>query len=300
MVSNSEVGRQATAVERMLLAGFDLTAWMFARFWWIAAGAIVGGALAFAYAQVTPKRYRAEVVMMPQQLPNGADRLGGLGGLGALVGLNLGGDSNATVALATLRGRGFNAEFIASTGMMPRLFPDRWDERTKSWKGPPPSLNAAVDAFDRSGIRTIVEDRKSGTITVRITWRERQEAYDWVNKLIQQVNQTVRTRAIQDAQKSLGFLESELQRTGVLEQRQAIYKLMEAQLNQKMLATVREDYAFRVIDRAILPQPKDYVWPRPLMMTAVGIILGALLGVALSTMKDAFTMRRASAQLPRA
>ena len=64
---------------------------------------------------------------------------------------------------------------------------------------------------------------------------------------------------------------------------------MAAQVNRRMLANVTEEYAFRILDRALPPDPKQPVWPnRPLfalMGLAFGLVLGIGLAVAIATKK---------------
>ena len=46
-----------------------------------------------------------------------------------------------------------------------------------------------------------------------------------------------------------------------------------------MLAKVRDDYAFRVIDPAVTPEEGRFVRPKRLLLLAAGIVFGAFLCV---------------------
>ena len=87
-----------------------------------------------------------------------------------------------------------------------------------------------------------------------------------------------RARAIAEAEKSMSYLQSELDKTSIVGIRQGINGLIEDQINQIMLANVRDEFAFRVIDSAIPPSEDDYVRPIRWLYMLAGFILGAVLG----------------------
>jgi LPS O-antigen subunit length determinant protein (WzzB/FepE family) len=97
--------------------------------------------------------------------------------------------------------------------------------------------------------------------------------------MVTRLNAEMRRRAIDRADASLEYLAKEIESTNVLEARTTINRLMEAQINQRMLANVTADFAFRVVDRAQVPDTGDKVRPRKLLMLLAGGFLGFLLGV---------------------
>lgn len=239
-----------------------------------------------------PERYRATVVVMPADDAKGAGALGGLvsqfGGLASLAGLSLGSaGSNRAEALATLRSREFTRTFIAKHDLLPLLFSTRWDARSKAWKVPEakvPTLERAIDEFDEK-VRLISENRTAGTVAVSIEWTDGEIAARWANELINDLNSYARERAILESEKSLKFLYAEALTTASLETRQAIYKLVESQINQRMLANVRSDYAFRVIDVAVPPDARRTVSPKRTAFALAGLVLGVALGLGLATVR---------------
>jgi uncharacterized protein involved in exopolysaccharide biosynthesis len=52
-----------------------------------------------------------------------------------------------------------------------------------------------------------------------------------------------------------------------------------------MLATVRRDYAFRVLDTARAPDLNAYVRPQRILLIALGLVLGALLGAGIALLR---------------
>ncbi len=78
--------------------------------------------------------------------------------------------------------------------------------------------------------------------------------------------------AIRNAAESIEYLNKELAKTTVVELRQAIYRVIEDQVKQSMLANVQREYAFRFIDRAIAPEKRFS--PRRAVMTVFGALIG--------------------------
>src|SRR6185437_16075318 len=141
-----------------------------------------------------------------------------------------------------------------------------------------PTPYKAFRLFDKS-IRSVTQDKKTGLVTLQIDWRDPAEAAAWANELVRRLNAEMRGRAIEQSTASLGYLESELNKTTVVGTRDAINRLMEAQIRQRMLANVIQQYAFRVVDRAMPADRDNPVWPRRTLLTAGGFLVGALLGI---------------------
>jgi uncharacterized protein involved in exopolysaccharide biosynthesis len=258
---------------------------------------LVTAAFAAAAFIMTP-RYRAAAVLVPSGT---ADRsgsmtqaLGSLGGLAAMAGINLTADrTNTAEALAVLRSREFTEGFIADLNLMPVLYASKWDAGAGRWKVPEdgqPTPAQAFKFFDK--IRTANEDKKTGLVKVELEWKNREQAAAWVNELVKRLNAVMRARAIARTDAYIGYLEKELQGTTAVETRAAISRLLETRINERMLANVSEEYAFRVVDRALVPDKKDKVRPKRLLMIAAGGVVGGLFGCVLVVLLDAIRARR--------
>ena len=260
---------------------------IWAHRWWVLISIFSSAALSVALAFLMTRIYRAECVLIAadsQQQSAGAllGAASSLGGLAALAGVNVG-TSNAETeeALAVLKSREFTESFIQDRNLMPRLFPSRWDAGTGNWRAGTkvPTSAQAYKYFD-SRIRSIVRDKKTGLVMVQIEWRDPVEAAAWANQLVQRLNAEMRARAVERANASVGYLERELETTTVVATRDAISRLIETQVKQRMLAHVTEQYAFRVVDRALPSDRDDPVSPKKLLMLALGIAIGVGIGFA--------------------
>jgi uncharacterized protein involved in exopolysaccharide biosynthesis len=205
--------------------------------------------------------------------------LGALGNLANVARINIPGATYVDEAMAVMRSREFTEGFIRDENLMPELFPDLWDPRTNQWlnKDQQPTLAQAFKAFDV--MRSVTQAGRGGLVTVSVLWRDPVKAAEWSNALVARLNAEMRERAIASTNLSVSYLEKELAATSTIETRLAINRLMEAQINQRMLANVTQEYAFRVIDRALPPEPDDAVGPSKLVLLALGPSVGLIFGV---------------------
>jgi uncharacterized protein involved in exopolysaccharide biosynthesis len=251
------------------------------RRWLITISTIVCAAAFVAAAFMATPIYRVETVVVPGEGDNRAGGMGSMlgqfGGLAAMAGLDISAKGSMTEeAIAVLRSRGFTESFLREEGVMPQLYAKRWDATNKRWKGPAldhPTSAQGYKYFDRK-VRTINQDKKRGLIVIQVEWKDREVAAYWANQLVKRLNTEMRARAIRQTDASVSFLEKELANTNLVETRQAVTRLMEAQINQRMYANVAQEYAFRVVDPALPPDPKDVTWPNKPLLLLLGTFLG--------------------------
>jgi len=238
------------------------------------------GAVAAAF--LWPKTYRAQAILVPESMENESGMSGQLSGLASLAGLRIGRDGSQVEALALLQSRGFIESFIQDEKLLPVLFAKDWDPGTGRWRKPPDEVPTLWNGYDRfrKKILRVKQDQLTGVVVVSVDWQDRFLAAQWANALVQRLNRTMRQRAIAEARKSLGFLDNELKATNVLAVHEAISRLIEAQMRAIMLASVREDYSFNVVDEARPANPKDVEWPNRPLLIGGGLFLAVLVSVA--------------------
>lgn len=160
------------------------------------------------------------------------------------------------------------------------LYPKRWDAVTDKCiveESKCPTLPRALEKFDK--IRGINSERQTGLVTLSIRWRDGEQAAFWANDLVVRLNQEMRSRVIAQADASLEYLQRELGVTSQIETRDAINRLVDGQVKQRMLASVSAEYSFRVVDPATAPDPRDPVWPKKWLFLLLGAVGGLLIGV---------------------
>jgi uncharacterized protein involved in exopolysaccharide biosynthesis len=244
-------------------------------------GAVAGVATSF----LLQKMYRSEAVVVPAPSRDArgalADSLGGLSGLASLAGINVLGETNARDAdLEYLKSRELLRRFMKRHTILPTLYPSRWDATAHAWKGEAPTEDAAVARL-QAHVVSILQDRQTGSVTVAVILRDPKLAAEWANLLITDANSDLRAGAQLEAQKSIDFLNGQLKTTTLVGVEQAIYRLIENQINSIMLMSVSSDYAFRIVDPAAPSDPSRYASPNRMLMGMLGGLLGGAIMIAM-------------------
>ncbi len=246
---------------------------------------LVAGIAGVAISYALTRYWRSEVVFAPTNGSGGIGDLSGgsLGGLAALAGVSLGGAGKRSEEfLEYLRSQGFTREFIEKHNLLPVLFANKWDAKAGKWKtDDPPTLSDGEKRFSKK-LRQITEDRRTGIVKLSITWSDRELAARWANEFIAEADDALRQRAIAEYTRSLAYLTNETANTSVVELRAAIYKAMESELRDAMLARTRDAYAFKVLDPAIPRDYKDRDSPNRILYGLGGALLGLLAGIVIA------------------
>jgi uncharacterized protein involved in exopolysaccharide biosynthesis len=246
-------------------------------------------ALATAIAFAMTPVYRAEVVMLPVTDEDSGLKsiVGQFGGLASLAGVNLPSGGQQEEVIAILESRAFTAAFVKDRELMPVLFADRWDTDSEAWTDPQdaPSLEEAV-AFFNEQVRDVGSVAGSQTVTLAVEWPDATLAADWANDLAARLNESVRRRDIARAERSIEYLNRQLEKTQVREVQTALFRLLESQLKTVMLAQVNDEYVMRVIDPAVPPPANDFVRPKRGLIIAVGFVLGLVIAAGLVVWRE--------------
>lgn len=245
--------------------------------------------LAVVAAFVITPVYRAEVLMAPVTQSGQGGGLGALagqfGGLASLAGVQLHAGNSSDEAIAILRSRSFTEDFVVDLDLLPIWYSESWDSEAGAWLVDDPkeipTMWDAYQKFDKT-MRRITENSETGLVTLAIEWRDRELATKWANELVARVNERTRRQTIDEARKSIEYLNKEVEKTSVAGLQQAIYGLIEDQINTIMLANVRDEYSFKVIDPAHTPDEDDFVKPWRAAIIAVGFFLGVFFGLFLA------------------
>lgn len=268
--------------------------------WIIMAVTFIFAVFSVFYALSLPNLYTAYGKVAPTE-ESQAGSLGGmaeqLGGLASLAGVNLprGEGDNAKIALEILNSRVFIADFVRRRGIVPEVMAaERWnpnsgelrynedsyDAATGTWVRevkPPrtvePSDWEIVEAFRE--MLSIDTDDLSGFTNIAVEHPSPVLAKQWVEWLIEDINNQIRVRDVEEAERSLNFLETELENVNLANMQQVFYQMIEKQTYTIMMTRVRPEYVFRVIDPPVVSEEKT--WP-PRAFICIGITLfGALM-----------------------
>ncbi len=279
--------------------------------WWIIAITFVFALGSVIYSLSLPNIYKSEATLAPTEEASGgglSQMAGQLGGLASLAGVNLGsqGADKTTIALEILKSRAFIKGFVEKYDILPELMAvEEWNRDTgivfnselynseiKEWvreveppKQPEPSSWEYVKVF-RESVLEVSKDDTTGLVTIAVNHQSPEVAQQWVAWLIEEINNHMRERDIQEAKRSLEYLDKELQSTSLSDMQQVFYQLIEKQTQTIMLANVRPEYIFQTLDPAVVPEQKAK--PSRALICIIGTFLGGFLSVGFVLVRNIF------------
>ena len=234
------------------------------------------------YALSLPNIYKADALLAPAESSGGgglSQMAGQLGGLAAMAGINLGGgeSSKTDLAVQVLKSRQFIDAFITKHDLMVPLMAaqdwdlannqliideelynpesDKWLREAKGLRGAEPSAQEAFEEFNKE-VLSIDQDKDNGLFTLSVKHYSPYIAQQWVNWLIEDINKVMRERTIAESSQNLAYLNTQLEKTAIADMQSTFYKLIEEQTKSLMLAEVQEEFVFKVVDPAVVPEVK--------------------------------------------
>ncbi|KPH90394.1 lipopolysaccharide biosynthesis protein [Pseudoalteromonas undina] len=250
------------------------------------------------YAVNLPNIYKSEALLAPAEQDKAGGLAGQLGGLASLAGVNLGANGNVDktqLAIEILRSRKFSREFINKYDILPDLMAaktwnsetntvlydekfydveqNKWVREVKAPYKPEPSMQEAYKKFIK--IISANKNEETGMVTISVEHVSPVVAQQWVNWLIDDINQTMKARDVIEANESTDFLTQQLEQTKIADIRAVLYKLVEEQAKTIMFANVRDEYVFKIIDPAIIPEQKAK--PARALICVLGTFLGGMI-----------------------
>ncbi|WP_351124357.1 Wzz/FepE/Etk N-terminal domain-containing protein [Shewanella sp. T24-MNA-CIBAN-0130] len=262
------------------------------------------GSVIFAINQ--PNIYKSEALLAPADSEQGGGGLGALagqfGGLASMAGINLGGGGGVDktqMAIEVMKSRQFTSDFIQNHNILPDLMAakkwniadnsisydedvynaadNKWLREVQLPFKPEPSMQEAYKEFSK--IIAVNAAKDTGMVTVSVEHLSPQVAQQWVNWLVADINNEMKQRDVAEANRSKAFLQTQIQQTNVADIRTILYKLIEEQTKTIMFAEVRDEYVFKTIDPAFVPEEKAK--PKRALICVLGTMLGGMLAVML-------------------
>ncbi|MGS0827518.1 Wzz/FepE/Etk N-terminal domain-containing protein [Shewanella sp. 0m-8] len=259
------------------------------------------GSVIFALTQ--PNTYKSEALLAPasEEQGGGLSALAGqFGGLASMAGINLGGGGGVDktqMAIEVMKSRQFASQFIQSHNILPDLMAaDKWDmandtlvyddelynPQTKTWIRevkapfkPEPSMQEAFKEFTK--VIAVNSAKDTGMVTISVEHLSPSVAQQWVTWLVEDINKVMKERDVAEANRSSEFLNKQIAMTNVADIRSILYKLIEEQAKTIMFAEVRDEYVFKTIDPALVPEEK--AGPKRALICVLGTMLGGMLAV---------------------
>ncbi|WP_371833632.1 Wzz/FepE/Etk N-terminal domain-containing protein [Shewanella sp. H8] len=260
------------------------------------------GSVLFAISQ--PNIYKSEALLAPadsEQSGGGLAALAGqFGGLASMAGINLGGGGGVDktqMAIEVMKSRQFASSFIKNHNILADLMAakkwnmadntisydddlynaaeSKWVREVKPPYKPEPSMQEAFKKFSK--IIAVNAAKDTGMVTVSVEHLSPDVAQQWVNWLVADINKEMKQRDVAEAKRSTDFLQTQIQQTNIADIRSILYKLIEEQAKTIMFAEVRDEYVFKTIDPALVPEEKAK--PKRALICVLGTMLGGMLAV---------------------
>ena len=273
---------------------------LFKTFWdskWLISSITIASCIFIVlYSLSIPNIYRSSALVMPAQSQGSSmsGSLSGLGGLASMAGISIpsGNSNNKEEAIAVLTSHQFLEDFIINNDiLLPLMASKGWDAKknelilnskiydikNKKWAGKtntPPSIQEAVRSFRQ--IYIVSENKKNGFVTISIDFYSPYVSKEWIDLIIENINETMRVQAVSMATSSLNYLNEQISKTNISEIKIVLSELAKSETQKIMLSKSSPEYVFKTIDKAFAPEIK--ISPR----RSVICIIGALVGFSLS------------------
>ena len=272
--------------------------------WLISAITGVAAVASVAIALMLPNIYTANALLAPAEQSGGgmSALMQQYGGLASLAGVSLPGaedGSRSQLGMQMMKSRAFVGDFVKRRDILPELMavkswdagsgdvvfdPESYDADSKTWlreveppKLPEPSAQEAHKAF--SAILGVSQDKQTGYVTVSLEHQSPIVAAQWVNWLVEDVNDAVKAQDVAEAEKSIEYLREQVTNTSLADLQAVFFDLIQSQTETVMLAEVRQEYVFKTIDPAVAPEEKSK--PSRPLICVLGTLLGGMLGVVI-------------------
>ncbi len=249
--------------------------------------------------------YQSGAIMSVRNNAQSQGMLSQYSGVASIMGVNLqtSGDEKAMKAIELIQSRKFVKHLLTFEGILPSMMAAKsydsgskellfdqkiYDSETKTWKGKnnnnssiKPSYLAVHRAY--MGSLSISQDKMTGFISVNIEHISPIFAKEFLELIIREANALLRKRDMEDSSQAIQYLKSELSKTSLVEIRESIHTLIEAQLETQMLAKINEDYILVEIEPPFIPEKKSKPSRAPIVFFTT--MLGGLLSVIITLLR---------------
>ena len=264
---------------------------------------VVFAFVSIIYALSVPNQYKATALLAPTQSDGSAlsGALAQFGGLASLAGVDIGeGEiSEGKIAQEIMKSWSFIEGFIVDNDLAVELSAAQgwnkgsnelliddgvYDTENKLWlitnetgvSGPPSSWSL-FQAF--SGRLAVLEDKKSGLVSVSIEYYSPQIAKQWLDMYVAAINAHMQQRQMGKVTNNINYLQAQIEKTSIAEMREVFYAIIEEQMKNKMLAEASPDYALMAVSPSMVPEQISQ--PQRAFICIMGTLLGGMLSVLL-------------------
>ena len=139
--------------------------------------------------------------------------------------------------------------------------PKLYDSVKRIWIRKPPKFkpieptHIEIDKFFKNQF-SVTENRLTGFISIKYQHQSPEFANQFINLVIQELNNVSRKKDIEESLKAISYLSDYLKNTEIRDIQNSVNALIEGQLKTLMLANMREGYIIETIDPSFVPETK--------------------------------------------
>ncbi len=251
--------------------------------------------------------YQAKAVITPVAGKDGSGGSSVSSMMAQQFGIIQAGPAPGTEIINLLKANIVREKMIEKYQLMPVLFPNKWDSLRKQWKkgGGDFSLNplaligvarklletedVGAKKKDPSvpsmweGIRMlnsiimVTQNVKENTITISVDFRDPEMAATIAKNLMDTLVDYIAGEAKRVSTINQKYLETQLTQNADPFIKQKIYMLIAQQIETVMMAEIKENFAFKVIDPPMAPDKK--IKPKRVQMVMISFVVALFMGV---------------------
>jgi uncharacterized protein involved in exopolysaccharide biosynthesis len=248
--------------------------------------------------------YQAKVVITPIAGKDGSAAGGTASMLAQQFGIIQAGPAPGTEIFNLLNSNILKQKIIEKNHLMPVLFEDDWDKEKNAWKkggyslnplklvgvisrqfNPPPASikkePGVPDTWD--GIRKLMtvikatQNLKDNTITITTEYKDPEMAANLARFTLNTLIDHITDEAKRVAKINKEYLEKQIVENADPFIKQKIYALIAQQVETIMMAEIKENFAFKIIDPPIVPDKK--IKPKRTQMVMISFVVALFLGI---------------------
>ena len=256
--------------------------------------------LSLIYVLIVPNIYTSSALLAPSSQDESlSSRLGGLSSLAGFAGIDIGEEaaSLSDEAMERIKSLDFFTEhFLPNIKLENLIAVTRWNQETDTltydeslydpftnkWvrdvKFPKNVIPSDQEAYEFY-IETIdlSEDQDTNFVSISMDHHSPIIAKEWLDIVIKKINESMREIEKKSSMDSINFLNQSKDFSDVQSIQSAISSLLEMEMQKYMIASVNQDYVYRIISKPLIPE--EHSFPNELLICIIGFLFGVILSV---------------------
>jgi len=253
------------------------------------------------YSLLLPNIYESKTLLVPVNPTSSISKaLGSYNDLAGFAGINLPSrdyESNSAKAVKKIGSLSFFEKNILPNIYLPNLMAvESWspklnivnydekifDINTNAWvrdysypKKQIPSAQESYKVFSKNYL-TLIEDKKSGFITLSIKHQSPFIAKQWAELAVNEVNNFYRQKDKEESERATSYLNQQILMTGLSEIKQVLAQLLQEETKKLSLIEANQSYVFEYVDPPAVMEKKSA--PNRALIFIISALLGGMLG----------------------